>query len=88
MPAEPVGTESSNLNQDVCAAGNYCVPNENLPGGTGEACSASIIVSYSGTCISNCVNLGIGSIFPQGNCPANHTCIPCGEAPAGSTGCN
>jgi hypothetical protein len=82
-------SEAGNLEQDSCSDSNYlCVPNENLPGGSGgQGCSASIIISYSGTCISNCVNLGIGEIFPQGNCPANHTCIPCGEAPSGSPGC-
>jgi hypothetical protein len=74
----------SKLSQNVCPSNALlCVPNENLPGGQGQGCS----FIYSGTCISNCIDLGIGSIFPQANCPANHTCIPCGSAPSGSPGC-
>jgi hypothetical protein len=80
-----------NLNQNSCNSSNYlCVPNENLPGGTGWACSAWSLFEgggYNGTCISNCVNLGLGVLLPQGNCPADHTCVPCGSAPKGSTGC-
>jgi hypothetical protein len=72
------------LSQDVCAnSALLCVPNENLPGGQGRGCS----FVYSGTCISNCVDLGAGQIFPQANCPGNHTCVPCSFAPAGSPGC-
>jgi hypothetical protein len=33
------------------------------------------------------LSLGIGGIFGQGSCPANHRCIPCSVAPAGTPGC-
>jgi hypothetical protein len=76
--------DEGNLNQtEDCPANFLCVPDEQLPGGTGQACS----FIYSGTCLSNCLNLGIGEVFPQASCPSNHTCIPCDFAPSGSPGC-
>jgi hypothetical protein len=79
----PDGDEG-NLQQLSCAGGFLCVPDEQLPGGMGRACDALI---YTGTCLSDCLNLGIGEILFQADCPDNHTCIPCEFAPAGSPGC-
>jgi hypothetical protein len=87
----PSGQQGS-LNQDACPSNSYlCVPLENLPGGRGQGCHVSFTpvppFNYDGSCISNCVNLGLGTLYPQANCPSNHTCIPCSSAPGGSAGC-
>ena len=86
----PDGDEG-NLQVDACPAGPYlCVPAEQLPGGQGQGCRAVTIVPpffYDGTCLSDCLDLGLGTIYPQANCPGHHTCIPCFLAPDGSPGC-
>jgi hypothetical protein len=89
VPTENLSSsQQGNLSQLTCPTGLLCVPDEFLPTGSGgQGCSASIILPYSGTCISNCAKLGVGGVFPQGNCPDNHKCIPCNFAPAGSKGC-
>jgi hypothetical protein len=86
--------QQGNLQQDVCSSSVYlCVPDINLPGSgqTGQGCHVSFTIvppfNYDGSCISNCVNLGLGTLYPQANCPNNYTCIPCSSAPAGSPGC-
>jgi hypothetical protein len=83
-------SQQGSLKQDICSSSVYlCVPNINLPGSgvTGQGCRATLILPYDGSCISNCVDLGLGTLFPQGNCPGNYTCIPCSQAPPGSPGC-
>ena len=90
VPTENVpASEQSNLQQLTCPSTLLCVPDEDLPGHTGKGCSGKILgfIPYSGSCISNCANLGLGELFPQGSCDGIHTCIPCAEAPAGSPGC-
>jgi hypothetical protein len=98
IPKSQVPTaQQSNLQQDSCSSTNYlCVPNEDLPAPhnvpPGIGCNATALgFPYSGSCISNCVNLGVGGVFSAGNCATNgmpnHTCIPCFFAPAGSPGC-
>jgi hypothetical protein len=68
----------SNLNQNSCADSNYlCVPNENLPGGPGNTQVCNVPVFGQGRCYSNCLNLGLGQLFPQESCPADHSCVPC-----------
>jgi hypothetical protein len=95
-------SQASLVKADECANinSNYgCVPNENLPspyGTTGLACSSGYsffrflnMNAYTGTCLSNCLNFpfGTGLKYDSGDCPANYTCIGCGDAPAGSAGC-
>jgi hypothetical protein len=82
--------DQGRLQQDACSSNIYlCVPNENLPGHRGQGCEVDVfgIKIYGGTCISRCVNVtGIG-LIPQGNCPSDHSCVPCGQAPPNSPGC-
>jgi hypothetical protein len=82
--------QEDNLEQDSCSSNAYlCVPNELLPGGSGgQGCEGPFyLFFYDGTCESNCLDLGIGEVFPQQSCPTNHSCIPCSFAPDGSPGC-
>ncbi|HEY2749305.1 MAG TPA: hypothetical protein VGL86_32025 [Polyangia bacterium] len=77
VPTENVpSSEVSDLNQDVCPSTLLCVPTEMLPGGPGpRACTG--LLGAEGRCYSDCLNLGLGQIFPQQDCPNNHTCVPC-----------
>ena len=82
--------QEGNLQLDSCPSDAYrCVPNELLPGGSGgQGCEGPFyLFFYDGTCESNCLDLGLGEIFPQQSCPGNHSCIPCTFAPDGSPGC-
>jgi hypothetical protein len=83
------GQDTSKLTQDACPGAYLCVPNELLPGGSGgQGCTFEIWpFDFSGSCYSNCLDLGIGEVFPQGTCPSNHSCISCTFAPTGSPGC-
>ncbi len=76
VPTENIpSSEQSNLNQDSCPSQLLCVPNEMLPGGPGlQSCTTLL---SSGRCYSNCLNLGLGQVFPQADCPPDHTCVPC-----------
>jgi hypothetical protein len=78
VPTENIpSSEVANLNQDVCPSGALlCVPDEMLPGGPGpQVCSG--LLGAEGRCYSDCLNLGLGQVFPQRDCPDNHTCVPC-----------
>jgi hypothetical protein len=83
-------SEQSNLQQDVCptnAASYLCVPDEYLPNATVpvDTCTAGLL--GKGTCVSKCVSISLGIVLSQGTCPANHDCVPCSLAPAGTPGC-
>jgi len=78
VPTENIPSdEISNLEQDVCPSSQLlCVPKEMLPGGPGpRPCTG--LLGAEGRCYSDCLNLGLGQIFPQRDCPDNHTCVPC-----------
>jgi hypothetical protein len=80
--------QEESLLQDICPSSVYlCVPNTMLPGGQGVGCTTWFLAS--GTCISDCVDIGFfGDLFlGQDDCPGNHTCVPCSSAPPGSPGC-
>jgi hypothetical protein len=88
VPSSQVpSSEASKLNQDVCPGGFLCAPNEYLPGNTPYKCSAGLLGLQDGACVSRCINLGLGGIFSQKDCPDNHACVPCNLAPAGTPGC-
>jgi hypothetical protein len=88
VPSSQVpASEAAKLNQDVCPGGFLCAPNEYLPGNTPYTCSAGLLGGQAGACVSRCVNLGLGGIFGQKDCPDNHACVPCSLAPAGTPGC-
>ena len=81
-------SQEGNLKQDACPSSAYlCVPTENLPGGSGGQACSLIFGTVDGSCFSNCLDIGIGEVFPQEQCPDNHSCIPCFLAPDGSPGC-
>src|SRR5258708_33711844 len=82
------GQDTSKLTQDACSSAYLCVPNELLPGGLGgQGCTFEIWpIDFSGSCYSNCLDLGIGEVFPQGTCPNNHSCISCAFPPSGPPG--
>jgi hypothetical protein len=73
-------SSEGNLEQDVCPSTAYlCIPDNELqdpPYRPACTVSCGFFNCYSGTCYSNCLDLGIGEILPRGSCPANHTCIP------------
>jgi hypothetical protein len=92
----PAGTDTSKLLENTCNNANYlCIPNELLPapyGKGGQACSATTLLhlgGYNGTCLSECLDFPalIGLEYGEGNCPSNHRCIGCADAPAGLPGC-
>jgi hypothetical protein len=78
VPTENIpSSEVANLNQDVCPPGALlCVPDEMLPGGPGPRVCYGLL-GAEGRCYSDCLNLGLGQVFPQRDCPNNHTCVPC-----------
>ena len=83
-------SQQSNLEQDECPtnAANYlCVPDEYLPNPTAPVTTCSAGLLGAGTCVSKCVNISVGIVLSQGTCPANHDCVPCSLAPAGTPGC-
>jgi hypothetical protein len=47
-----------------------------LPGGPGPRVCTGLL-GAEGRCYSDCLSLGLGQIFPQRDCPSNHTCVPC-----------
>jgi hypothetical protein len=86
----PSGSQG-NLEQNNCNGAELCIPYENLPAGsscrpngwwtnspgcTVQTCFFGVCVTlYHGTCYSNCLNIGIGSLFPA--CiDGNHSCVP------------
>jgi hypothetical protein len=87
-------TEEANLLPGTCASASLCVPNDLLPGAPGPAaCTGTIVLSpflsplpYGGLCLSRCLNLGLFAAAPQGNCSANHVCMPCSLVPT-APGC-
>ncbi len=86
----PSGQQGS-LKQDACpsnAADYLCVPNEYLPDPTAPVETCTHLLLGAGACVSNCANLSIaGVVLTQGTCSANHKCVPCSLAPAGTPGC-
>lgn len=86
----PSGQQGS-LKKDVCpsnAADYLCVPNEYLPDPPIPVETCTHLLLGPGACVSNCVDLSIaGVVLTQGTCSANHKCVPCSLAPAGTPGC-
>jgi hypothetical protein len=98
-------SEQSNLSQDTCSQSTslgtlLCVPKVmTAPGYKGTPCTAEGLLgllsgtTYTGVCLSNCLNFGFGSglELAQGNCDSNYTCAPCTNpltnAPTGAPGC-
>jgi hypothetical protein len=98
-------SEQSNLSQDSCSQSTslgtlLCVPKVmTAPGYKGTPCTAEGFLgilsgtSYTGVCLSNCLNFGFGSglELAQGNCNDEYTCAPCTNpltnAPTGAPGC-
>jgi hypothetical protein len=85
---------TSNLQADSCANDSLCAPTENLsPAFVPPACSASTLISgsYTGVCLSDCLDFGFGSdlALDRGNCQSLHTCVPCKRdgKPTGAPGC-
>jgi hypothetical protein len=78
VPTENIPSDQlGNLNQDVCPNAQLrCVPDEMLPGGPGPRVCTGLL-GAEGRCYSDCLSLGLGQIFPQRDCPSNHTCVPC-----------
>ncbi len=78
VPTENIpSSQLPNLNQDVCPSSQLrCVPDEMLPGGPGPRVCYGLL-GAEGRCYSSCLNLGLGQVFPQRDCPDNHTCVPC-----------
>jgi hypothetical protein len=78
VPTENIPpAQAGNVLQDSCPSSLLgCVPDEMLPGGPGpQPCTG--LLGAAGACYSNCLSLGLGQIFPQRDCPDNHTCVPC-----------
>jgi hypothetical protein len=86
----PSGSQG-NLEQNNCTSAELCIPYENLPAGSScrppgwwtnsPGCTVQLctifgcVTLYHGTCYSNCLDLGIGSLFPS--CiDGNHSCVP------------
>jgi hypothetical protein len=86
----PAGQQGS-LQQEACpsnAADYLCVPNEYLPDSPIPVETCNHLLLGPGACVSNCVNLSLaGVVLTQGSCAANHKCVPCAVAPAGTPGC-
>jgi len=69
--------------QDDCPTGNgpwRCVPNEDLPGGSGPILCTTQFLG-AGACVSRCVN--DNPALSQDDCPANYECVPCTASPPG-----
>jgi hypothetical protein len=84
----PDSQEPSLLAGTCLNAASLCIPSELLPGGSGPTtctATATIIppftIPYTGTCLSRCLNLGLAAALPQGDCVANHVCVPCAALP-------
>ncbi|MBX3154487.1 MAG: hypothetical protein KF773_00680 [Deltaproteobacteria bacterium] len=72
--------------------GALCVPNELLAGGPFPTCNANSLIlgSYSGVCLSDCLEFGIqGVALARGNCQNHYKCAPCVQngQPTGAPGC-
>lgn len=78
VPTENIpSSQQGNVLQDSCPSSALgCVPDEMLPGGPGPRVCYGLL-GGEGRCYSNCLNLGLGQVFPQRDCPDNHTCVPC-----------
>lgn len=91
VPKKNIPTaQQGNLKQDACptnAASYLCVPNEYLPDSTVPVATCDSGALGKGTCVSKCANNPVGVVLTQGTCPANHNCVPCSVAPAGTPGC-
>jgi hypothetical protein len=74
-------SSEGNLEEDVCPTNAYlCIPdNELMDPPHRPFCQVGCVFGlclYSGTCYSNCLDLGLGTVLPQGSCPGNYTCVP------------
>jgi len=104
LPTSIIPTsEQTNLDKDVCtqtSGATLCVPKEmTVSTFKPPTCTAEGLLgflsgtSYTGVCLSNCLNFGFGSglDLAQGNCDSLHTCAPCvnplTNAPSGAPGC-
>jgi hypothetical protein len=80
--------------EDLAEDAYYCVPNELLLGETPPSCTANswLIGSYSGVCLSDCLDFGIqGIALAGGSCDDGFKCAPCVDPtsgqPTGAPGC-
>lgn len=80
--------------EDIENDAYYCVPDELLLGQTPPTCSASswLIGSYTGVCLSDCLDFGIqGIALAGGTCADGFKCAPCIDPtsgnPTGAPGC-
>jgi hypothetical protein len=84
--------QEENLEQDSCMTAELCVPTQILNDGPFPTCNANSIIlgSYTGVCLSDCLDFGIqGIALARGNCAANNKCAPCVQngQPTGAPGC-
>lgn len=84
--------QEDNLDDDDCADGNLCVPDQILLDQPIATCTANSLLlgNYSGVCLSDCFDFGIqGLALARGSCAANHKCAPCTQngQPTGAPGC-
>ena len=85
-------SEQGNLSQQECTTTDLCVPDQILEAQPIPTCSGNspFIGSYTGVCLSNCLDFGIeGIALVQGDCTGNTTCAPCtlNGQPTGAPGC-
>ena len=84
----------ANDDDETCKDGiEVCAPTESLdPAFKPAVCAASsfLIGSYTGVCLSDCLDFGIDGIgYEKGNCGTAQTCAPCVKdgKPTGAPGC-
>lgn len=75
----------SALQQLTCPSSYLCVPDELVPE-RGVAVQTCGTMAQPATCVSRCF-AGVPPMLQQGSCPANHACLRCSLAPAGTPGC-
>jgi hypothetical protein len=90
----PAAQQMSLGNKECVKGAELCVPSEQLsPTFKPTACNATgfIVGTYTGVCLSTCLELGLGQFFvARGTCEADHECIPCKTplgTPSGAPGC-
>jgi hypothetical protein len=84
--------QEDNLDDDSCATGNLCVPDQILLNQTIPTCTANSLIlgNYTGVCLSDCFSFGIqGLALSRGSCASNFKCAPCTQngQPTGAPGC-
>ncbi len=93
VPASAIpDAQEDQLDRDSCTSAELCVPTEILNDGPFPACTANSLIlgSYTGVCLSDCLDFGIqGLALARGSCANDFKCAPCMQngQPTGAPGC-